>query len=115
MTCRKLTGGPFVAFTMVPEESLKTNIDPPKITHGTHEVGMPMHFHGCDNCPATLYKTADGFPGTKIVFSGTLDGKENIETEGKPQMELWVKYRVPWLSEIEGCMQFDEFPPKQEA
>lgn len=73
---------------------------------------MGITFYGCDSCPSLLYKTADGFPGAVIVFAGTLDGDESIETEGKPTGELWTKYRVPWLSALEGCAQFEEFPPQ---
>lgn len=75
---------------------------------------MTMQFHGCDTCPSTIYKTAAGFAGFKIVFAGTLDGSEDVGTEGKPQQEIWVKYRVPWLSALEGCEQFEEFPPGDE-
>jgi len=95
----------------VPEDSVKTNIDPPLVTNGEHEIGMKMQFHGCDSCPSNVFKTADGFPGMKIILAGTLDGKEDIATEGKPTGELWVKYRVPWLGALEGCQQFEEFPP----
>lgn len=70
-----------------------------------------MQFYGCDSCPSTLYKTGDGFAGMKIVLGGTLDGNDGIAKEGRPDAELWVKYRVPWLSPLDGCQQFEEFPP----
>ncbi|KAK5074614.1 hypothetical protein LTR70_010120 [Exophiala xenobiotica] len=111
LTCRKLTGSTYATALLMPEDSLKTNANPPLVTNAAHQVGMKMQFHGCDSCPSTLYKTAAGFPGVKIVFAGTLDGKDDIATEGKPGGELWVKYRVPWLKPLEGCQQFEEFPP----
>ena len=100
---------------MIPEDNIKTAQAPSKSTNATHEVGMNMTIHGCDGCPSSVYKTADGFPGVAFVFAGTLDGKNSIAEEGKPSIEMWTKYRVPWLAPLNGCAQFDEFPPKQEA
>lgn len=70
-----------------------------------------MQFYGCDSCPSTLYKTAEGFDGFKIVLAGTLNSVDSLATEGKPDAELWVKYRVPWLAPLPGCQQFEGFPP----
>lgn len=111
LTCRKLTGSPYLACCLVPDDAVKVNVAPPQVTEATHEVGMKLQFYGCDNCPTTIYKKADGMAGFKIVFAGTLDGKDAIETEGKPEAGIWVKYRAPWLSPIAGCEQFEEFAP----
>ena len=96
---------------LVPEDSVTTNVAPSVSTNIKHESGMSMTFYGCNNCPSTLYKQADGFPGMTIILAGTLDGEDGLATEGKPDAELWVKYRVPWLNAVEGCQQFEEFPP----
>lgn len=111
MTCRKLSGSAFAIAILVPEDDLKVNMDPPHVTDAVHEAGLKMQFHGCDKCPSTLYKTAEGFAGFKIVLGGTLNSVDSLATEGKPDSELWVKYRVPWLAPLEGCAQFEGFPP----
>ena len=106
-----MSGSTFLTALLIPEQNLKINVEPAHVSDATHEVGMKMRFYSCDSCPSTLYKTADGFPGLKIVFAGTLDGEDSIAKEGKPEGELWVKHRVPWLSPIEDCQQFEGFPP----
>ena len=90
-------------FSVSSERSLRT-------ADTTHESGMGITTYGCAACPTTVFKTATGFPGMKIVFLGTLEGEDSIETYGKPEAELWVKYRVPWLPALDSAMQFDEFP-----
>jgi hypothetical protein len=57
-----------------------------------------------------MYKTGDreGFRGIAVVQVGTLDDL-NAFTLTKPTTELWTKYRVPWLSNIEGTAQMMEF------
>lgn len=87
---------------------------PPRTTQGTHETGLAMTFYSCSKCPSTLFKEAKaGFPGVLIVFAGTLDadadGRDGLEALGAPQAELWVKYRLPWLREVEGAKQCQEF------
>lgn len=81
-----------------------------------------MTFYGCAKCPTTLYKRAPGgFPGVLIVFAGALDGAAGggsgelrgqgglEEGLGSPQVELWVKYRLPWLQEVKGAKQCQAF------
>ncbi|KEF57569.1 uncharacterized protein A1O9_05487 [Exophiala aquamarina CBS 119918] len=89
-------------------------------TTGVHEVGLDMTFYGCSKCPSTLYKRAPGgFPGVVIVFAGGLDGGDGadgkaradggLEAWGTPQVELWVKHRLPWVGEVKGAKQCQEF------
>lgn len=97
---------------------------PAKQTEATHETGLAMTFHSCAKCPSTLYKTAkDGFPGLLVVFAGCLDAEQEdggggettrraqggLEGWGTPQAELFVKYRLPWVKEVEGAKQCEEF------
>ncbi|KAK5196137.1 hypothetical protein LTR47_010408 [Exophiala xenobiotica] len=102
----------------------KTNT-PLRQTSTVHETGMGITFFGCAKCPSTLYKKApDGFPGVLVVFAGCLDGSGEGEGEGEgelssakggaeelgdPEAELWVKYRLPWVKELKGAKQCQEF------
>lgn len=61
----------------------------------------------------TVYKetTGDAFKGFVIIFAGTLDEGDGLELgDVKPTAELWCKYRVGWVTEMEGAMQCEEFP-----
>ena len=100
-------------------------------TRAVHsEAGLEMIFSGCANCPSTLYKRAPaGFPGMIIVLAGSLDasdqvgggngngldgavnvrGAQGLEQWGSPQAELWVKHRLPWLTQVPGAKQCQMF------
>lgn len=92
------------------------------------EAGLEMIFSGCANCPSTLYKRAPaGFPGMIIVLAGNLDasdeegvgvgvgvgarvrGAGGLEQWNGPQAELWVKYRLPWVTQVPGAKQCQMF------
>ncbi|KIW44609.1 uncharacterized protein PV06_03065 [Exophiala oligosperma] len=131
LTCRKLSGGGYTTCFLIPDPDsspeaasnfkLQSKTNTPLHESSTvHEIGVKIKFFGCAKCPSMIYKTApEGFPGVIIMFAGSLDGEEGgdlrakggAESLGSPQSELWVKYRLPWLKEVDGakqCQQFDE-------
>jgi hypothetical protein len=72
---------------------------------------MTLTTHFCSNCGTCLYKEADSeqFKGTVIIQAGTLN-KGGMELDDvKPAAELWVKQRVPWLEDMKGVAQLQEF------
>jgi hypothetical protein len=95
---------------MIPENDFKITAGTPKLFHTVHESGMNLTVHFCDNCGGTIYKTADleAFKGMAVVQVGTLDDPD-AAARVKPTMEFWTKYRVPWLSNLEGTAQMLEF------
>ncbi|KAK5044520.1 hypothetical protein LTR84_010731 [Exophiala bonariae] len=132
LTCRKLTSSAYTPCILVPDPASATETPPPGVsfelssksnskpreTTTVHETGMEIKFYGCSKCPSTLYKRAPGgFPGVLIVLAGTLDGAEGElraqggleEGFGSPQVELWVKYRLPWLQEVKSAKQCEGF------
>lgn len=72
---------------------------------------MNLTVHFCSNCGSCIYKEADGeaFKGTVIVQAGTLDKGGMELKDAKPGAELWVKRRVPWLEDLKGVAQLQEF------
>ena len=109
LTCRKLSGSTNAMAAMVPEPALKSSGDKARVTYGTHETGMKFDFYGCESCPSTLYKSADGYPGVLFVFLGNLD-EDQEGVAGKPTVEMFTKYRVEWLNQLEDSAQFEAFP-----
>lgn len=136
LTCRKLTGSAYATAFLLPDPDTisdspaatpapktadfkvqsKSNT-PLKQSFAVHEAGIDMTFHGCGRCPSTLFKRANGpFSGVLILFGGCLDGGDGdtraaggLEDLGPPQAELWVKYRLPWIKELDGVKQCQEF------
>ncbi|KAI1608061.1 Mss4-like protein [Exophiala viscosa] len=128
LTCRKVTGSAYATAFLLPDPDavsaspaatpepkftdfkLQSKTDTPlKQSAGVHEVGLDMTFYGCSKCPSTLFKRANGpFLGVLILFGGCLDSSD-LEELGVPQAELWVKYRLPWIKELERAKQCQEF------
>ena len=55
------------------------------------------------------------FPGMRIINAGTvgqtaLEGPDTKMEELKPTIEIWTKYRLPWLKPLDGLKQFEGWP-----
>jgi hypothetical protein len=99
---------------MVPDSDFECDTSVPEFkTFKGQQVptGMNMERAFCSNCGVSIYKTAAGWPGSTIVFAGTLDDEKALE-RAKPNAELWTKYRPSWVKSVDGeVMQCEEFPP----
>lgn len=93
-TCRRETGGPFMAFAVWPSERVAITGEAASWTATTD------HRHHCPACGATLYATTDG--GEVEVRLGALDAAPSGLT---PSYELWVGRREPWLAPLPGAAQ----------
>lgn len=95
---------------MIPEDKLRITAGLAKRCTVSHECGMNLTVHFCENCGCTLYKTADHelFAGAAIVQIGTIDDPVTLR-QMKPGMELWTKYRPSWRPVLEGATQKNEF------
>jgi hypothetical protein len=112
LTCRKLTGSTYSTNIVVPEDMFKIISDsqPKSSFTDLHESGLKITPQTCAECGSAVAKTGTGpFEGTVIVQCGTLDDKNGLTVLAKPDAELWVKHRVPWLAPIEGTQQCQEF------
>jgi len=110
LSCRKITGGTHTVNLMIPEDQFHVTVGSPKQCTQIHETGMKITVNFCGNCGGAIYKTADGesFAGMAVVQMGTID-ELGIFEKVKPGMELYTKYRAPWLSSLEGTTQRTEF------
>lgn len=95
---------------MIPETNFHITTTPPKEYTTTHESGMKLTVHFCENCGGTIYKKADRkeFQGFIILLAGTLDNLDERKT-AKPQQELYIKHRAAWLSALDNTVQKEEF------
>lgn len=108
MSCRKLSGGTNSVNLLLPEDKVHISAGSPKQYTQIHENGQKLTFSFCDNCGCTVYKAHESFPGSVVVLAGTLDEPDALE-QAKPEMELWTKHRVSWLSSLPGTEQKVEF------
>jgi hypothetical protein len=95
---------------MIPETSVRFTAGTAKHFTATHECGLKVTVYFCGDCGCNIYKTGDreGFKGVAVIQVGTLDEPESLR-KVKPSVELWTKYRVPWLPHFEGTALKSEF------
>lgn len=92
---------------MVPRPNFEFTPNAPiKTVTVTHEIGISMTVSFCSNCGSALCKEADAeeFRGLAIVFAGTVDNADAL-LEQPPNMELWTKYRLPYVEPIKAAKQ----------
>ncbi|KAJ5819755.1 hypothetical protein N7474_005346 [Penicillium riverlandense] len=110
LSCKKISGGTHTVNLLIPEDKVHVTVGSPKQCTQIHESGMKLTVNFCGNCGGAIYKTADRetFAGLAIVQMGTID-EPDILKQVRPGMELYTKYRVPWLSSLEDTIQKPEF------
>lgn len=108
MSCRKLSGGTNSVNLLMPKDKLRVSSGSPKQYTQIHENGQKLTVSFCDTCGCTIYKEHESFPESVIVLAGTLDDPDALE-QARPEMELWTKHRVSWLSGLQGTEQKVEF------
>lgn len=108
MSCRKLSGGTNSVNLLLPEDKIRISAGSAKQYTQIHENGLKLTINFCDNCGCVIYKTHESFPGSVVALAGTLDEPDGLE-QAKPDMELWTKHRVSWLSSLQGAEQKLEF------
>ncbi|KAE8358396.1 Mss4-like protein, partial [Aspergillus caelatus] len=109
LTCRKLSSGSSTNI-LIPGSHFRLTSGSPQTYSMTHESGMNLTTHFCENCGVFLYKTADSeeFKGGIIVLAGTLDDAEEFE-KAKPEAEFFIKHRAGWWPGLGFATQLQEF------
>ncbi len=94
----------------IPGSNFTVTKGTPKTVKTVHENGMNITLFFCSECGTTLWKEADAedFKDWKLVQVGTLSDAAAQLAKGM-DVELWVKYRVPWLQAIDGVEQKSQF------
>jgi hypothetical protein len=110
LTCRKVSGSTNTLNFAVPDAAFHVTAGHPKKFAKEHESGMTLTIYFCDTCGSTIYKegSADAFKGVKLVQSGTLEDKEEVN-KGGFQAELYVSERAGWMGALDGVGQMQHF------
>lgn len=96
LTCRKETGGPFMAFAIWDKGQVTVTGDTASWTATTD------HRHFCPACGSALFGTHDADNEVEVRL-GVLDDAPSDLT---PDYELWVPRREHWLSPVAGAKQY---------
>jgi hypothetical protein len=90
--CRKRSGSAFIVYGQWPLQAFKSSGE-----YATYEGDS-----FCARCGARLFMVEED---VVEVCLGTLD---DAPFELRPQAEIWIKRREPWLHEVEGASQHRE-------
>ena len=100
LTCQRETGGPFMAYAIVPPGTLVVEGETKAWTETTE------HRHFCPTCGTPLFGTTE--PDAHVeVRLGCLDDPSGLV----PTMELWVGRRWPWIAPVPGAAQHSRNAP----
>lgn len=95
LTCRKETGGPFMAFAVWNRDQVSVMGETASWTAATD------HRHFCAACGSSLFGTNDANDEVEIRL-GSLDA---VPSDLAPGYELWVPRREHWLAPVAGARQ----------
>ncbi|UOM34632.1 GFA family protein [Acuticoccus sp. I52.16.1] len=93
-TCRRETGGPFMAYAVFPRAALTV------VGETRSWIETTDHRHFCPRCGSPLFATMDGDPAVEMRL-GCLDDTSDLT----PAFEIWVDRRAPWLAPLPGAAQ----------
>lgn len=96
LTCRKETGGPFMAFAVWDRGQISVTGDTRVWTATTD------HRHFCPSCGSALFGTYDKDSEVEVRL-GTFDEAPSTVAPG---YELWTPRRERWLAPVVGAVQY---------
>jgi hypothetical protein len=101
---RKLTGAAFALNILMSSNSLEVLSGELKAWTKVANSGNEITNHSCGQCGSLLYRSSTGYPGTIVIKAGCIDGV-NAAKEYVPQVEIFTRSRVPWITPVEGAKQ----------
>lgn len=88
-----------------PKPITETNdLGTPKTYDVTGNSGKINKHYFCSNCGSSLYTELEVMPDSTVIKAGGLDNG-GAKLNGKIDLELYVKDRVPYIPAAEGAAQ----------
>jgi hypothetical protein len=102
--CQTLTGTAFRSAVPASPEHFQMTQGEPKIYLKIADSGSRRNHAFCGNCGTPVYRMpTDNNPNYSLRI-GTLEQRMEFET---PLRQIWVKRRMPWLTEIASVPEVD--------
>ena len=104
--CQRLTGSAFATNMWLERKHVAVSGAEPRVHRVSAGSGKPHDLFSCPNCGTILWSRYHGAPGdTMLLRAGTLDTPEAIT----PDVHIFTRSKVPWLTLPEGAPAFDAF------
>ncbi|EJU01587.1 hypothetical protein DACRYDRAFT_22666 [Dacryopinax primogenitus] len=100
---------------LVPRESLKIE-GPFKCWSRPSDRPPPSSYTDwglafCPSCGTQFCAFPSAIPSMAVLRIGTLD-PEDLDSLGRPQMEMFCSRKLGWPKALEGAAQFEDWPPR---
>jgi hypothetical protein len=102
-SCRRAAGAPVVAWTVFPSDALQFTGAEPTIYESS--PGVTRAF--CSSCGTPIYCQTKDLAGFVDMTVNSLDEPETFQ----PQMNIWHRYKMKWLSDLDSLESHPEWPP----
>lgn len=109
--CQTMSGAPYNANAMVPENDFTLKSGTPKIYVKIAESGNPRAQAFCPDCGTRIYATAPepNADGTPRIFGLRL-GCIKQRAELRPKRQIWHRSAQPWIEDLDDIPSFDTMP-----
>lgn len=104
--CQRLTGTAFVTNIWIERRFVESNAAPLQSNLVTAGSGKPHEVFRCAKCGTAVWSKYHAAPGdTVLLRAGTLDRPEAVT----PDVHIFTRSKVPWLSLPAGARAFEAF------
>jgi hypothetical protein len=104
--CQKETGSAFNQVLGVPSDALAVT-GAVQVYDGRGDSGQPTHRSFCPTCGSPIASNVDVMPGISMISIGTLDDP----SVAVPQMHIYCRSKLDWITLPEGVGVFPAMPP----
>jgi hypothetical protein len=104
--CQRQTGSAFALNAIIETDRIRLagSTEPAPVAVPT-DSGRPHHIHRCPTCQTAMWSDYGGRPQFRFVRVGTLDDPSALA----PDVHIYTRSRVPWVTLPESVPAFDEF------
>jgi hypothetical protein len=102
--CQRQTGSAFVINLLIEADRVELLSGEPQVVDAPRDEDPPQRIHRCPACQVAVYSEY-GAPEVRFVRGGTLDDPASVA----PDVHIFTRSKVPWLTLPDGTPAFDEY------
>ena len=104
LSCQRQTGSAFVVNALIEADRVELIEGEPVAVDVPRDDGSTQRIYRCPSCQVAVYSVY-GNPKALFVRAGTLDEPRSVV----PDVHIYVRSKVGWVTLPEGVPAFDEF------
>ena len=104
LNCQRQTGSAFVVNLVIEADRVELTAGEPVVVDAPRDDGSAQQIYRCPTCQVAVYSVYSS-PRALFVRGGTLDEPRSLG----PDVHIFVRSKVDWVTLPEGVRAFDEF------